>query len=58
MSGQTGRSMKMGFSKFAANSWGVAASVTYGIYFSSDGGLKFDPNIIEDDAFGQTFIEV
>jgi len=47
----------MAFAKFAANSWGVAASVTKGVYFSSDGGLKLQPNIIEDDAFGQTFIK-
>lgn len=45
----------MAFAKFGANSWGVAASVTKGAYFESDGGLKLDPNIILDEAFGQTF---
>ena len=57
MSGVTGREVAMAFAKFGTNSWGVAASVTKGIYFSNDGGLKLDPDIIEDDAFGQTFIK-
>lgn len=57
MSGLTGRDVKMAFAKFGTNSWGVAASVTAGMYFSSDGGLKQQPAIIEDDAFGQTFIK-
>ena len=56
MAGVTGREVAMAFAKFGANSWGVAASVTKGIYFSNDGGLKLEPNIVEDDAFGQTFI--
>ena len=47
----------MAFAKFGANSWGVAASVTKGMYFSSDGGIKQSPMIVEDDAFGQTFIQ-
>lgn len=55
MSGITGRQTRIAFAKFATNSWGVAASVTQGTYFQSDGGLKFDPNIIVDDAFGQLF---
>ncbi len=58
MSGVTGRQVALAFAKFGTNSWGVAASVTKGAYFSSDGGLKLNPNIIEDDAFGQTFIKV
>ncbi len=57
MSGVTGRQVALAFAKFGTNSWGVAASVTKGAYFSSDGGLKLDPNIIEDDAFGQVFIK-
>jgi len=57
MAGVTGREVKIAFAKFGANSWGVAASVTAGMYFSSDGGLKLSPNIVEDDAFGQTFIQ-
>jgi hypothetical protein len=56
MPGVTGRVVKMAFEKFGLNSWGVAASVTKGMYFSNDGGIKLDPNIVEDDAFGQTFI--
>jgi len=55
--GVTGREVRIAFAKHGANSWGVAASVTKGMYFSSDGGLKFAPDIIEDDAFGQTFIQ-
>ncbi len=56
MSGVTGRQASLAFAKCGTNSWGVAASVTKGIYFASDGGLKLDPDIIEDDAFGQVFI--
>lgn len=55
MPGVTGREVKIAFAKFGANSWGVAASVTRGAYFQSDGGLKFEPAILQDDAFGQTF---
>jgi len=54
--GQTGRTMKMAFAKFGANSWGVAASVTAGIYFDSDGGLQYQPEMIDDPAFNQTFL--
>jgi hypothetical protein len=57
MSGITGRQADIAFAKFVANSWGVAASVTKGIYFASDGGAKLDPSVIEDDAFGQMFVE-
>jgi hypothetical protein len=57
MPGVTGREVKIAFAKFGANSWGVAASVTKGMYFQSDGGLKLTPLIVEDDAFGQTFIQ-
>lgn len=57
MPGVTGRETKIAFAKFGANSWGVAASVTTGMYFQSDGGLKLEPLIVEDDAFGQTFIQ-
>jgi hypothetical protein len=55
MSGITGRQTKIAFAKFGTNSWGTPASVTYGAYFTSDGGMKLDPNIIVDDAFGQVF---
>lgn len=57
MPGVTGREVAMAFAKFGTNSWGVAASVTKGMYFSSDGGIKHQPNIIVDDAFGQRFIK-
>jgi hypothetical protein len=56
MPGVTGREAKIAFAKFAANSWGVAASVTHGMYFQSDAGIDLTPNIVEDDAFGQFFI--
>jgi hypothetical protein len=56
MSGQTGRSFRMAFAKFATNSWGAAASVTKGIYFESDAGLQFKPAQITDNAFGQAFL--
>src|SRR5689334_8287973 len=56
MSGFTGREARMAFAKFAANSWGVAASVTKGAYFQSDGGLTFQPQRVNDDAFGQAFL--
>lgn len=54
MAGRTGRTFKMAFSKFGANSWGVAASVTKGVYFESDAGLQFKRAQITDNAFGQT----
>ena len=56
MAGQTGRSFKMAFEKFGANSWGAAASVTKGIYFESDAGMQYRPAQITDNAFGQTFL--
>ncbi len=55
MSGQTGRAFKMAFSKFGTNSWGVAASVTKGVYFESDGGMQYKAAQVVDNAFGQTF---
>jgi hypothetical protein len=54
--GQTGRSMKMAFAKYGTNSWGVAASVTKGIYFEGDGGLQLKPAVIQDPAFNQPFL--
>src|SRR5690349_12613821 len=56
MSGQTGRSFKMAFAKFATNSWGVAASVTKGIYFESDASMQFKPAQVTDNAFGQNYL--
>lgn len=56
MSGFTGREARIAFAKFAANSWGVAASVTKGAYFQSDGGLTFSPQRVNDEAFGQPFL--
>jgi hypothetical protein len=55
MSGQTGRSMKFAFAKFGTNSWGVAASVTQGIYFEGDAGMQLKPAMIVDNAFNQPF---
>jgi hypothetical protein len=54
--GQTGRAMKMAFAKYGTNSWGVAASVTLGIYFDSDAGLALTPAFITDNAFNQVFV--
>lgn len=54
--GQTGRTMKMAFAKYGTNSWGVAASVTKGMYFDSDGGMQLKIAQITDNAFNQTFI--
>ena len=57
MAGVTGREVKgLAFAKFGTNSWGVAASVTKGTYFQSDGGMTFAPQRVNDDAFGQTFL--
>lgn len=57
MSGVTGREVKgLAFAKFATNSWGVAASVTKGTYFQSDGGMHYAPQRVDDDAFGQAFL--
>jgi len=57
MPGTTGREMKgFAFAKFATNSWGVAAAVTKGTRFLSDGGLKYLPSFIEDRSFGETFL--
>lgn len=57
MAGTTGREMKgFAFAKVGANSWGVAASVTKGTRFQSDGGLKYTPTFIEDRSFGETFL--
>lgn len=56
MAGFTGREGAFAFAKFAANSWGVAASVTKGAYFSSDGGATYAPQRVNDDAFGQPFL--
>ncbi len=57
MPGVTGREMKaVAFSKFGTNSWNVAASVTKGARFSSDGGLKHTPTFVEDRQFGESFL--
>jgi hypothetical protein len=55
MAGVTGRESKIAFAKYGTNSWGVAASVTKGMYFANDGGLKFKPSLIEDESFGQIY---
>jgi len=56
MSGVTGREAKFAFAKFAAGSWGVAASVTKGHYFTSSGGMRLQPARINDEALGQAFL--
>lgn len=56
MAGFTGREGNFAFAKFAANSWGVAASVTKGAYFASDGGATYAPQRVNDDSFGQAFL--
>ena len=56
MAGVTGRIVKAAFAKFATNSWGVAASVTKGVYFQSTGGLRLQPARVNDEAFGQSFL--
>jgi hypothetical protein len=56
MAGVTGREVKIAFAKFATNSWGVAASVTKGAYFATTGGLRLQPQRVNDEAFGQPFL--
>ena len=56
MAGVTGRTVKMAFAKFATNSWNVAASVTKGVYFKSDAGMNYSPEVIEDKSFGNLFV--
>lgn len=57
MAGTTGREMKgYAYRKIGTNSWGVAASVTRGTRFTSDGGLKPAPTFVEDRSFGETFL--
>lgn len=56
MAGFTGREGNFAFAKFGSNSWGVAASVTKGAYFASDGGAMYQPQRVNDDAFGQAFL--
>jgi len=55
MSGVTGRTAAIAFAKFGANSWGVAASVTRGAHFDSDGGLTPQPVYVEDESMNQGF---
>lgn len=57
MSGVTGREMKaIAFAKCGTNSWNVAASVTKGLRATSDGGMKYAPQFVEDKSFGETFL--
>ena len=56
MSGVTGRDARIAFAKFTTNSWGVAIAVTKGAYFASDGGLTYQPQRVNDEAFGQAFL--
>lgn len=56
MAGLTGRESRFAFAKYGTNSWSVAASVTKGAYFASDGGAMYQPQRVNDDAFGQAFL--
>jgi len=51
----TGREISAAFGIITQNSWSVATSVTYGVYFQSDGGLRPQPVYIDDPSFGQMF---
>lgn len=53
--GVTGRETQMAWGLLGVGSWGIAASVTRGCYFQSDGGLKLDAPLVNDEAFGQPF---
>lgn len=44
------------FAKCGTNSWNTAASVTKGVRFLSDGGLKHSPTFVEDRSFGETYL--
>ena len=55
MAGVTGREARAAFAKFTTNSWGVAASVTRGVYFTNDGGIKLSYARVNDESFGQNF---
>lgn len=51
----TGREISAAFGIVGTNSWGVATSVTYGVYFQSDGGIRPQPTYVDDPSFGQQF---
>lgn len=54
--GVTGREVRMAFAKYGTGSWGVAASVTRGVYFQSTAGMALAPERVNDEAFGQGFL--
>lgn len=56
MAGVTGKEAAIAFAKFGTNSWGVAASVTRGMYFNSDGAMAPQPSYVDDNSFGQDFL--
>jgi hypothetical protein len=56
MAGFTGREGNFAFAKFGTNSWGVGAVVTKGAYFVSDGGATYQPQRVNDEAFGQAYL--
>lgn len=57
MPGVTGREMKaVAFAKCGTNSWNVAASVTKGARFLSDGNLRHQPTFVEDRSFGEQWL--
>jgi hypothetical protein len=56
MAGVTGKEAAIAFAKFGTNSWGVAASVTKGAYFTNDGNMAPQPAYVDDNSFGQDFL--
>lgn len=56
MSGVTMREGGFAFAKTGTNSWNVAASVTLGLHIESDGGMAQNPEWVDDQSFGQTFM--
>lgn len=51
----TGRNSRVGFSVYAANSWGVAASVTRALHLTGDAGLTLQPQFSENETLNQGF---
>jgi hypothetical protein len=51
----TGRNSRAAFAVYAANSWGVAASVTSALHLKSDAGMALQPQFSENETFNQGF---
>lgn len=52
----TGREARLAFAKTGTGSWGIAASVTRGVYFQSTAGMALARARVNDEAFGQAFL--